>query len=411
MADLCIYEISHTFASVSNQQKVIILCNCVLKDNIEVRFYELDANGQVVWEDNAQFLPRNVYKQTAISFKIPKYRLDQISQPVECYVQLRRKSDGHTSPAKKFYYLPDSAYQPINHLIKSLSIGLTNPNLTTNHFTNSYGNLANYGLASWSSLGSGLANSFPSSFPNGFPNSLPNSFVPSGFGHSPATYSLMANNLANCLSTSNLSPNLVSNLAIPSLPPSMMNGQQPLSTGHLTPASSTVSTPLNGKKRPRTDSSTAPQYHPNAAYGLHAKRNCLNKNALLPPAYQNSNQIILNSFNPSGTHTLANTLIDLDNLQQFSGSQMLPHHLPVSSGAFSMPATHTSANANSSRSVVVHNSLNRTLPNSSFSSTNTSLNQSGQELQIEPTYTDFKNQFYHSQMARDELNQRENAVS
>ena len=385
MADLCIYEISHTFASVSSQQKVIILCNCVLKDNIEVRFFELDQNGQMIWEGNAQFLPRNVYKQTAISFKIPKYRLEHISQPVECHVQLRRKSDGHTSQSKKFYYLPDSAYQPINQLIKSLSSSLTNASLSGSHFASSYSNLGSYGsLGNWNSLSGGLAGSFP------------NGFVPSGLSHSPATYSLMANNLANCL-TNNLPPNFVNNLAsIPNLPPPMMSGQQSLTAGN-SPSSTLSTSTLNSKKRPRANSS--PQYHPNASYGLHMKRNCLNKN-LLPVTYPNSNQIILNSFNQSGTHALANTLIDLDNLQQFSGTQMLPH-LPVSTGAFSMP-TSTLTNPNS---------LNQTIPNSSFSSNNTSLNQSGQELQIEPTYMDFKNQLYQSQMVREELSQRASAVS
>ena len=389
MADLCIYEISHAFASVSSQQKVIILCNCVLKDNIEVRFYELDSNGNLVWEDNAQFLPRNVYKQTAISFKIPKYRLEHISQPVECYVQLRRKSDGHTSQSKKFYYLPDSAYQPINQLIKSLSNSL---NVGSNFAAAGYGNLANYGsLGNWSSLGNGLGS-----------NHFSSGFVPNGLNHSPATYSLMANNLANCLSNS-LSPNFVNNLAIPNLPQSsgllanqqqQQQQQQQYQSASLAshPSSSTASTPLNGKKRPRVEST--PQYNQNPAYGLHqAKRNCLNKNLLSTP-YSTSNQIILNNFNPSGAHTLANTLIDLDNLQQFSGNNMITH-LPASSAGFSMT---TQANPS-------------TIPNSSFSSTNTSLNQSSQELQIEPTYLDFKNQLYQSQMAREELSQRANVVS
>ena len=50
MADLCIYELSHDYASVSSQQKVILLCNCAIKDNIQVRFYEEDNNNQLVWE-------------------------------------------------------------------------------------------------------------------------------------------------------------------------------------------------------------------------------------------------------------------------------------------------------------------------------------------------------------------------
>lgn len=394
MADLCIYEISHAFASVSSQQKVIILCNCVLKDNIEVRFYELDANGNVIWEGNAQFLPRNVYKQTAISFKIPKYRLEHISQPVECYVQLRRKSDGHTSQSKKFFYLPDNAYQPINQLIKSLSNSLNaNHHLGNNHlgsnFTTGYSHLSNYpGLSNWSSLGN----------VNGLGGNFSNGFMSNGLNHSPATYSLMANNLANCLSNS-LPPNFVNNLAIQNLPQptGLMPGQQQQASLGTAGHPSTISTPVNGKKRPRVDGAPQ-QYHPNPAYNLQVKRNCLNKN--LPTPYSSSNQIILNSFNPSGTHTLANTLIDLDNLQQFSGNGMI-QHLPVSTGAFSMP-TQTLANPNS---------LNHTIPNSSFSSTNTSLNQSGQELQIEPTYLDFKNQLYQSQMVREELSQRANVVS
>ena len=384
MADLCIYEISHTFAAVSSQQKVIILCNCVLKDNIEVRFYELDPSGQMIWEGQAQFLPKNVYKQTAISFKIPKYRLEHISQPVECYVQLRRKSDGHTSQSKKFYYLPDSVYQPITQLIKSLTNSLASANLAGSHFSSGYSSLSNYGgLSSWS-LSNGLVGQFPTGF------------VSNGLSQSPATtYSLMANNLANCL-TNSLSPSFeLNNLAIQSLPQptGLVTDSQPsLTTGHLS-ASSTISTPVNIKKRPRVDT-TSPYQGSSYSY---VKRNCLNK-SLLPATYSNSNQIILNSFNPTGSHALANTLIDLDNLQQFSGSHMIPHR-PVSAGtSYPMPAASA-------------NSLNHTIQNSSFSSTNTSPNRSGQDLQIEPTYMDFKNQLYQSQMVRHELNQRANGVS
>lgn len=66
----------------------------------------------MVWEGIGDFQPSQVHKQTAIWFKPPRYRTLEITEPVMVSIQLRRPSDGATSEALPFEYLPLDAGRP-----------------------------------------------------------------------------------------------------------------------------------------------------------------------------------------------------------------------------------------------------------------------------------------------------------
>mgnify|MGYP005983622451 CR=1 FL=1 len=84
----------------------------VAKEDIQVRFFE-EKNGKVVWEGFGDFQPSQVHKQTAICFKAPRYHTLDITEPVKVFIQLRRPSDGATSEAHPFEFLPLDSGRPL----------------------------------------------------------------------------------------------------------------------------------------------------------------------------------------------------------------------------------------------------------------------------------------------------------
>ncbi|XP_017877911.1 embryonic polarity protein dorsal isoform X1 [Ceratina calcarata] len=111
MSDLVICKLSHCSASVAGGMEMILLCEKVAKEDIQVRFIE-EKDGQVVWEGFGDFQPTHVHKQTAIAFRTPTYRIQQVEQPVQVFIQLRRPSDGATSEPLPFQMLPLGAGRP-----------------------------------------------------------------------------------------------------------------------------------------------------------------------------------------------------------------------------------------------------------------------------------------------------------
>ncbi|XP_018326789.1 embryonic polarity protein dorsal isoform X3 [Agrilus planipennis] len=106
MSDLVIVKLSDCVTTVDGGKKdIILLCEKVAKEDIQVRFYE-EKENQVVWEGFADFQPSQVHKQTAIWFRPPRYRTLEITEPVKVYIQLRRPSDGSTSEPLPFQFLP-----------------------------------------------------------------------------------------------------------------------------------------------------------------------------------------------------------------------------------------------------------------------------------------------------------------
>ncbi|XP_012541458.1 embryonic polarity protein dorsal isoform X1 [Monomorium pharaonis] len=111
MSDLVICKLSHCSASVAGSMDMILLCEKVAKEDIQVRFFE-ERDGQLVWEGYGDFQPSHVHKQTAIAFRTPSYRTQQVEQPVQVYIQLRRPSDGATSEPLPFQMLPLGTGRP-----------------------------------------------------------------------------------------------------------------------------------------------------------------------------------------------------------------------------------------------------------------------------------------------------------
>ncbi|XP_076655893.1 dorsal isoform X3 [Halictus rubicundus] len=111
MSDLVISKLSHCSASVAGGMEMILLCEKVAKEDIQVRFFE-EKDGKMVWEGFGDFQPTHVHKQTAIAFRTPTYRIQQVDQPVQVYIQLKRPSDGATSEPLPFQMLPLGADDP-----------------------------------------------------------------------------------------------------------------------------------------------------------------------------------------------------------------------------------------------------------------------------------------------------------
>ncbi|XP_017854500.2 embryonic polarity protein dorsal isoform X1 [Drosophila busckii] len=105
MSDLVICRLCSCSATVLGNTQIILLCEKVAKEDITVRFFE-EKNGQTVWEALGDFQHTDVHKQTAITFKTPRYHTLDITEPAKVFIQLRRPSDGVTSEALPFEYVP-----------------------------------------------------------------------------------------------------------------------------------------------------------------------------------------------------------------------------------------------------------------------------------------------------------------
>uniref|UniRef100_A0A2M4ACM6 Putative transcription factor p65 n=1 Tax=Anopheles triannulatus TaxID=58253 RepID=A0A2M4ACM6_9DIPT len=110
MSDLTICRLSDCSAPVSGGKNIIMLCEKVVKEDIRVRFYEMQ-NNVLIWEGNGEFSHTDVHKQVAISFRTPQYRTLEITEPVTVFVRLERPSDSACSESLDFMLTPlDSAF-------------------------------------------------------------------------------------------------------------------------------------------------------------------------------------------------------------------------------------------------------------------------------------------------------------
>ena len=62
MSELSIVDVSCYTASVEGGKKMILCCEKVTKEDVQIRFYE-EQNEQIVWEGFGQFHPSQVHKQ------------------------------------------------------------------------------------------------------------------------------------------------------------------------------------------------------------------------------------------------------------------------------------------------------------------------------------------------------------
>lgn len=74
LVDIKIWEFHH----------FVSLCLAINIENIKVKFYELDVNGKVIWEDEGKFTEADVHHQYAIALKTPAYRKPSIEESVSC---------------------------------------------------------------------------------------------------------------------------------------------------------------------------------------------------------------------------------------------------------------------------------------------------------------------------------------
>uniref|UniRef100_T1JKR2 RHD domain-containing protein n=1 Tax=Strigamia maritima TaxID=126957 RepID=T1JKR2_STRMM len=105
MAELVICKMSSCSGSADGKTEIILLCEKIAKDDIDLVFSE-EQNGRIVWEALGEFQPNDVHKQVAITFRTPPYYNKEIVQPVEVRLQLRRKSDLTMSEPRAFQYTP-----------------------------------------------------------------------------------------------------------------------------------------------------------------------------------------------------------------------------------------------------------------------------------------------------------------
>jgi len=103
--DLTIIRMTETCAPAIGGKDIMLFCDKISKDDIQVRFYE-EVDGQVVWEGLADFQASDVHKQIGICFKTPRYKNIEIVSPVKVEMQLRRPSDGAVSESRPFEFLP-----------------------------------------------------------------------------------------------------------------------------------------------------------------------------------------------------------------------------------------------------------------------------------------------------------------
>ncbi|XP_046636306.1 embryonic polarity protein dorsal-like isoform X2 [Daphnia pulicaria] len=105
MCELTICKLSDCTSPVNGGKEIILLCDKVTKDDIQVVFYH-EEEGHLIWEGTGEFSASDVHKQVAITFRTPRYRVTDVEEPISVYVQLRRPSDGACSESRRFEYLP-----------------------------------------------------------------------------------------------------------------------------------------------------------------------------------------------------------------------------------------------------------------------------------------------------------------
>lgn len=113
--DLQIIEISDDNSSVNGGRKIVILCEKVAKEDIQVNFFEEDEEGNRTWEALADFRQSDVHKQYGICLKTPMYRNRSITSPVRAYIELRKTSNRtDTSDPLPFYFTPSNSSHAIS---------------------------------------------------------------------------------------------------------------------------------------------------------------------------------------------------------------------------------------------------------------------------------------------------------
>lgn len=102
---LSICRLSRCSCSTNGGETILLFCDKVNKDDVDVKFFE-EINGVVVWEANGTI--QHVHKKFGISLETPKYGgPTSMRGIIKCFIQLRRISDGEISEPRQFDYIPN----------------------------------------------------------------------------------------------------------------------------------------------------------------------------------------------------------------------------------------------------------------------------------------------------------------
>ena len=76
----------------------------VISADIHVRFYELDNNSEMAWNEVVKVPESDVHHQFALILKAPPYWNQNIKEPVSVFIELFRSADGCKSAQFPFLY-------------------------------------------------------------------------------------------------------------------------------------------------------------------------------------------------------------------------------------------------------------------------------------------------------------------
>lgn len=75
--------------SAKGGDEVYLLCDKVQKDDIEVRFFEVNSKGELTWQMTADFGPTDVHRQVSelffplFRFVVYLFLLDEVEQDLD----------------------------------------------------------------------------------------------------------------------------------------------------------------------------------------------------------------------------------------------------------------------------------------------------------------------------------------
>ncbi|XP_022665229.1 proto-oncogene c-Rel-like isoform X2 [Varroa jacobsoni] len=104
MSDLQITKLSHILAPLRGGLEMIVLCDKVSKDDIEVYFYQEDSAGNHLWEKKAEI--QSVHKQVAVCFKSPNCLDHVVTERDQLYpvkIHLRRTRVNELGEGRDIY--------------------------------------------------------------------------------------------------------------------------------------------------------------------------------------------------------------------------------------------------------------------------------------------------------------------
>lgn len=107
---LRIVELSASKSSVMGGERLILLCDRVKREDIEIVFYEQDSEKNMIWRKVVNYQNSHtlrVHHQHAISFQAPQYKDIDILEPHQIFVQLYRPSDRESSESLPFEFIPN----------------------------------------------------------------------------------------------------------------------------------------------------------------------------------------------------------------------------------------------------------------------------------------------------------------